>query len=133
MEFRESSTRNISPLEQHISEVIVETGFEPSQEDALYTGKWYDGTVRSVVIAGEYEGKPAVIKAYDDPRPSNQPRNLELFNAHNKSNMLHAPALYTSETQSATAGWMIMQRVPEAATMLAEGQLSSQERRELLP
>lgn len=132
MEFQESKVKKNSPLELHLQDVIDREGFIASEIGTLYTGKWYDGRVRSVVIAGEYEGKPAVIKAYNDPRPSNQPKNLAVFNTHNRSSILHAPKLFASETESETAGWMIMQRVPEKASILSEGQLSAAQRKELL-
>lgn len=89
--------------------VAREEGFAIKKE--LYHGTYYDGRIRNVILSGTYEGKPAVLKAYDDPRIVCEGVNHEAFIKHNTSSVIRAPQLYTFGEATPHRGWLIMEEL----------------------
>ncbi len=104
-----------SELEIHAQDIVHQNGFIP--ESSLQFGTWYDGIPRSLVYAGTFQGQSAVLKVYNESRAVNQPENLLLFAKSHTSARMHVPALYGSAVESPQAGWMIMEFVPQQATV----------------
>ncbi len=100
---------------QHVAH---ETGFQLG--DRIYQGIYYHPEfIRNAIYAGTLEGKPAVLKLYDDPRLSDEPLALKAFHDHNTSTILTAPALYRYGIESPKRGWLIMERLPEKGAFYA--------------
>ncbi|MBI2411165.1 MAG: phosphotransferase [Candidatus Kerfeldbacteria bacterium] len=101
-------------LQNQAQKVMVKIGFLDAKE--IYSGKWYDGSLRNSIFSGVYEGKPAVLKMYDDPRVTDEPLQLkkfhELFDSV-KPSIITAPELYRYEITSPTSGWFVMEHLPE--------------------
>lgn len=101
-----------SHLDDWAQEVSSEVGFVLGKK--IYQGEYYKpGRVRAAVFAGEYEGKSAVLKLYDDPRVTDEPVALEAFQKRNHSKMIRAPELYRYEIISPHRGWMIVEKLPD--------------------
>ncbi len=100
----------------HLAENIIrKTGFESARE--IYSAGYYsDSKARDIIFSGFFNGKKAVLKVYDDPRVTCEPKYLAYFLTHNTSTILTAPALYASEVISSHRGWLIMQYVEQGDT-----------------
>ncbi len=99
------------PLEAGAQRVAQEQGFTIERE--IYRGTYYGkNRIRNLIYAGQFSGQPAVLKIYDDPRLTDEPRSLAAFNAHNTSQRLIAPKLFASAMTSTHAGWMIIEQLP---------------------
>jgi len=97
-------------------------------EEKIYQGTYYTADfVRDVIYSGTWEGKPAVLKMYDDPRLSDEPFALDAFNRKNTSSALRAPALYTYLVETAKRGWYIMERLPQEGSFF-KSPLSTEEK-----
>lgn len=117
-------------VRQRVREIAGAQNFELGE--LLREGLYYSARhVRDNVWSGSFRGKPAVLKVYDDPRPTNEPAALEAFHQSNHSPKLTAPRLYAYEITSAHSGWLIMEKLPEEA-MSFPSRLSPDERREIL-
>jgi len=93
-------------------EIIKKTGFILKKE--LRRGYYYtEDRVRSLILAGLYKNKPAVLKIYDDPRLTDEPIALKSFNKINKSKILKSPRVYAYKIVSPQKGWSIMERIPK--------------------
>jgi hypothetical protein len=93
-------------------DIAQKTGFQLGER--LYRGTYYRAdVVRDMIFEGVWQGRPAVLKLYDDPRLSNEGAALQAFHENNKSAWLTAPALYAFEAVSAKRGWLVMERLPE--------------------
>jgi len=87
------------------------TGFLLGRE--IYHGAYYaPGRVRNMIFNGKFRGKPAVLKLYDDPRPTEEPRDQIAFNRVNTSSVLTAPTVYRYKIISPRTGWLIMEKLP---------------------
>jgi hypothetical protein len=96
-------------------EISARTGFVLGEK--IYQGNYYsDDFIRNAIYMGIWENKPAVLKAYDDPRLSDEPVSQETFLKNNRSQRLTAPALYKYEMETPKRGWIIMERLPADAT-----------------
>ena len=93
-----------------MKQISVETGFVLGEK--LYSGTFYSKDfIRNIIYAGTWQGKPAVLKAYDDPRLSDEPQSLEAFNRAGATGGLRAPELFASRVESPKRGWLIMERL----------------------
>lgn len=101
-------------LQKWAEEKGESTGFK--MEEKIYQANYYEtGRLRNVILSGTFQGKPAVLKAYDDPRMSDEPESLRRFHQVNQSSQLTAPELYKYEVISPKKGWFIMERLPDSA------------------
>jgi len=117
-------------LEVWAEEVARQDGFKIDK--LLYQGVFYTADkIRNLVYSGEYEGKTAVLKVYDDPRLSDEPRSHQAFLDNNASKILTAPALYRSQQISPKKGWLIMERLPSVGEFF-KSPLNSDDRKEFL-
>ena len=95
-----------------INKIIKESGFKAEKE--IYRSYYYSATrIRNVIYSGIYKGNPAVIKIYDDPRMTCEPRALATFHKTNKSKILTAPKLYKQKVMSGNSGWFIAEMIPD--------------------
>lgn len=93
-------------------EIIKKTGFVFKKE--IRRSFYYSSDkIRNIILSGLYKNKPAVLKIYDDPRLTNEPIALDIFNKQNKSKILKAPEVYAYKVLSAKKGWLIMEKLPE--------------------
>jgi len=86
-----------------------ESGFVLGQK--IYSGDYYAFGPSRAVFEGEFAGQPAVLKVYDDPRPSFEPKNVELFNAVNKSKLIRGPKVFASKIITPNRGWYVMEKL----------------------
>jgi len=95
-------------------EISIKTGFVSKKE---IRRAYYYATdrLRSLILAGQYKNKPAILKIYDDPRISEEPLAQIKFNQQNKSKILRAPQVYKYEMVSPQNGWLIMEEIPKTA------------------
>ncbi len=119
-----------SELQKWAEEKGREAGFKV--EEKIYQADYYKtGRVRNVILSGVFQGKPAVLKAYDDPRMTDEPEVLKKFHENNKSSRLTAPRLYEHEMTSPKKGWFIMEKLPDNAVPF-QSPLSREEREKFL-
>lgn len=105
-------TNTSAAFEVWAKKVAIENGFV--LEEKLHQGTYYAADfVRDAVWGGTWNGKPAVLKLYDDPRMSDEPRALEAFHRLVGNGRLTAPALYASKMETVKRGWLITERLPE--------------------
>lgn len=79
-------------------------------EGEIYHGIYYQKNhVRNIIYKGTFDNRPAILKAYNDPRFTDEPASLQAFLNHNKSKLLLAPQLYASEQIDDHQGWLIME------------------------
>jgi len=101
-----------SKLQTWAEKIAVKNGFKADQ--LIYQGEYYTpDNVRNIIFSGTYQGKPAVLKVYDDPRTTDEPISQKNFIQNNKSKILTAPQLYAYDTVSPKKGWLIMEKLPE--------------------
>ena len=106
-------------LEQWVDTICQKTGF--IKEKPLKWGTFYrDDNYRNAIYLGKYEGKDAVLKAYDDPRKPDEPIALQYFNDHNHNPHLLAPQIYTFDRETAERGFFIMEKLPNDATQISK-------------
>ena len=59
-------------------DIALQKGF--SVDKLIYQGEYYAaGHTGDIILSGTYNNKPAVLKAYDDPRLSDEPISLKNF------------------------------------------------------
>jgi hypothetical protein len=73
--------------------------------------------LRNLIWEVEHEGRPAVLKVYDDV-VNVEAESLSAFHASNRSRMLTAPELHFYETVSPTKGWLLMEKLPDDGRFL---------------
>lgn len=101
-------------LQKWAEEKGERAGFKSKEK--IYEASYYEtGKIRNVILAGDWEGRPSVLKAYDDPRLCDEPLSLKNFNKNNKSSKLIAPKLYEYEIITPKKGWFIMEELPKTA------------------
>ncbi len=117
-------------MRQHAQQVADQQGFHI--QETLSLGIYYaKDNIRNVVLGGTFQGKPAVLKVYDDPRETDEPTALRAFLTHNTSERVIAPALYAFGIQTPHSGWLIMERLPEAGAFF-RAPLDDRSRQEFL-
>lgn len=118
------------PLELEAARVAKAQKFVIEKE--MYRGSFYSPRhVRNLIYSGRFAGKPAILKIYDDPRLTDEPRSLAAFHQANKSKKLAAPTLYAWAMASPYAGWMIVERLPAGGTFF-QTPLTATARKEFL-
>lgn len=118
------------PLELEAERVAQAHGFTIEKE--IYRGSYYSPQqVRNLIYAGQFKHKPAVLKIYNDPRLTDEPRSLAAFHRENQSERLTAPQLYSWAMTSPYAGWMIVERLPAGGKFFSTP-LSTTARKEFL-
>ncbi|MEK7518972.1 MAG: hypothetical protein AAB424_01035 [Patescibacteria group bacterium] len=118
-----------NPFAKEAARVARATGFRLGA--LLYTARHYGRQYRNAIYQGTFRGKPAVLKLYDEPQPTDEPRALAAFNRSKRSTILHAPKLYASGIVSPTRGWLIMERLADQGHFL-HSPLSPADREEFL-
>jgi hypothetical protein len=119
-----------SKLQNWAEDIAIKNGF--ILDRLIYSGEYYtSGNVRNVILSGVYQGQQTVLKAYDDPRLSDEPLSLKKFNESNKSKTLIAPKLYAYELISPKKGWFIMEKLPEGGSFF-QPPLNSQDRQKFI-
>lgn len=102
---------DIEGYENLAREIAAKTGFVLGER--IYQGDYYTADkVRDVIYEGTYEGKPAVLKIYDDPRLDYEALNQIAFNKANTSSILRAPEVYAYDMITPQRGWLIMEKLP---------------------
>ncbi len=111
-------------------EVAEQQQFELGE--LLYEGLYYDEDhVRNGVWSGTFQGKPAVLKVYEDPRLTDEPTSLQKFHEHKTSTKLTAPQVYGSEVITPHKGWLILEKLPEGGSFFTSP-LSADDREQFL-
>ncbi len=105
-----------NPFAKEAKRVASVTGFRLGT--LLYTARHYGRQYRNAIYTGTYRGKPAVLKLYDEPQPTDEPRALAAFNHSNRSVTIRAPKLYASGIVSPTRGWLIMEELSSAGQFM---------------
>jgi len=83
-------------------------------KEGLWFPAYYDGLrVRSAIFDVIYNEEDAILKLYDDPRPTFEVTALKQFNQHNKSKILVAPKFFKGKGLSSRKGWLLMEKIPE--------------------
>ena len=119
-----------SKLQIWAEDIATKKGF--ILDRLIYSGEYYtSGNVRNVILSGTYQDQPAVLKAYDDPRLSDEPLSLKRFNESNKSKTLIAPKLYAYELISSKKGWFIMEMLPDNGSFF-QPPLNQQDRKQFI-
>lgn len=105
-------------FEKWAGKISEETDFKPGKK--IYEGIYYSPEdVRNTIYEGVYNGKPAVLKMYDDPRTTDEPLALESFHKVNTSKLLTAPELYEYKIESSNKGWLIEEKLPEGGVFFS--------------
>ena len=118
-----------NPFANEAKRVAAATGFRLGS--LLYTARHYGRQYRNAIYTGTFHRKPAVLKLYDEPQPTDEPRALAAFNRANRSSTLRAPKLYASGIVSPTRGWLIMEELSNAGHFM-RSPLSPADREEFL-
>lgn len=101
-------------LEKISEQAKTQTGATDLQK--ISQGTYYSPDhLRSIVYSCNYNGQPAILKVYNDPREIHEPTALAAFNKINKSKVLRAPLLYASAEIDAQSGWLLMEQIPSSA------------------
>ncbi|MEK7631835.1 MAG: hypothetical protein AAB445_03140 [Patescibacteria group bacterium] len=118
-----------NPFAQEAKRLAKKTGFRLGA--LLYTARHYGRQYRNAIYTGTFRGKPAVLKLYDEPQPTDEPRALAAFHRSKRGRTLRAPKLYASGIVSPTRGWLIMENLSGAGHFM-HSPLSPVEREEFL-
>ena len=118
-----------NPFAHEARRVARATGFHLGS--LLYTARHYGRQYRNAIYQGTCRGKPAVLKLYDEPQPTDEPRALAAFHRSKRNAILRAPRLYASGIVSPTRGWLIMERLERQGYFL-RSPLSAADRKEFL-
>ena len=103
---------DINGYEEFAKEIAAKTGFVLGER--IYQGEYYTADrIRDVIYEGTYEGKPAVLKIYDDPRLDYEASNQIAYNKANTSTILRAPEVYAYDMITPQKGWLIMEKLPD--------------------
>jgi hypothetical protein len=99
-------------IEAWAGEVAEEHGLHDLREIRRTTYDFSD-RLRNIVYEIAYDGRPAILKIYDDELINVEADSLQQFHATNKSPRLTAPRLYLHETTSLHRGWLVIEKLPE--------------------
>lgn len=118
---------NLQPL---LDQAVSQLGL--SQLKLLRQGNYYSkDLVRSLVYSCQYQGKPATLKVYDDPRGNDEAAAMTAFNKLNTSEIIHASKLIESNQISSQKGWLLIEPMPSNAKPFNKT-MDLDERQELL-
>jgi hypothetical protein len=117
-------------LEQWARAVADGRGIELREEMRRTTYAESD-RLRNLMYDARFEGRPAVLKLYDDEVINVEAESLRQWHAVNRSAMLGAPELFADEIVSLTRGWLLIEKLPGDGRFL-ESPLSEQERERFL-
>jgi hypothetical protein len=110
-------------------QIAREQGFNIEKE--IYRGTYYQkSNIRNIIFSGIFDSKRAVLKAFHDPRFTNEVEAHRAFLASNTSSILTAPQLYASKKLDDHRGWLIMEELRDGEFLQAP--LSHKERKEFL-
>ena len=107
-----SSEQDVQPLERWAREIVEDHGLDLMEEIRRTTHDLSD-ELRNLIWAVGHEGKPAVLKVYDDDVTNVEADSLRAFAEANRSTKLTAPELYLAETVSLTKGWLVIEKLPD--------------------
>lgn len=111
-------------------EIAKKNNFKISKK--IYEANYYlQDCLRNVIYSGIFNKKSAILKVYDDPRPTVESVSLKDFNKSNKSRKLIAPELYAFDAISSHKGWLIMEKLPEDGKFFSSP-LNPEKRKEFL-
>ena len=116
-----------APLDAWGQEVCASHGLRRRGELRRTTHDLSD-RLRNLIWEVEHEGRPAVLKIYDDDVVNVEAESLRAFHESNRSRILTAPDLYLFETTSLTKGWLLIEKLPDDGRFL-ESPLSEGERK----
>lgn len=74
-----------------------------------------DDALRAALFHAEIDGKPVILKLWDDPRPIDEPVAIKAYNNVNSSSMLRAPDILAYGIETPFKGWMLSEKLPENA------------------
>jgi len=98
----------------------------------VYQAFYYSSNnLRNIIYSGIFGGKRSVLKLYNDPRFTLEPKNQEIFNKNNKSKILIAPEVYKYKIESIHKGWLIMEEVPKKSKNF-KSPITKEEREEFI-
>jgi hypothetical protein len=117
---------NEQPLDAWGQEICASHGLRLISELRRTTHDLSD-RLRNLIWEVEHEGRPAVLKIYDDDVVNVEAESLRAFHESNRSQVLTAPKLYRFETTSLTKGWLLIEKLPDDGRFL-ESPLSEGER-----
>src|SRR5215218_5997835 len=117
---------NAQPLESWANEIVERHGLRRRDELRRTTHDLSD-RLRNLIWEVEHEGRPAVLKVYDDDVVNVEAESLRAFHDSNRSRILTAPQLRLYETVSLTKGWLLMEKLPDDGHFL-ESPISEGER-----
>lgn len=104
-------------LDEWAHDVIARHDLELIEEIRRTTYDFSD-QLRNIVFEVRYEGRPAVLKIYDDELINVEADSLQQFHATNRSSFLTAPELYLHEIVSLTSGWLVIEKLPDGGRFL---------------
>jgi hypothetical protein len=107
-----SSARGGQALERWARDIAQEHGLDVGSELRRTTHDLSD-RLRNVIWEVTYQGRPAVLKVYDDDEVNLEAASLRAFQDTNRSTVLTCPKLYLSETVSLTRGWLVIEKLPD--------------------
>jgi hypothetical protein len=102
---------NERPLDAWGHEICMRHGLRRGEELRRTTHDLSD-RLRNLIWEVEREGRPAVLKVYDDDLVNVEAESLRAFHESNRSRILTAPELYLFETTSLTKGWLLIEKLP---------------------
>lgn len=100
------------PLERWARELAERHGLEVQDELRRTTHDTADD-LRNLIWEVAYEGRPALLKVYDDDVVNLEPHTLRAFHEASRSTRLLAPELYLGESVSPTKGWLVIEKMPD--------------------
>jgi len=118
---------NAQPLESWANEIVERHGLRRRDELRRTTHDLSD-RLRNLIWEVEHEGRPAVLKVYDDDVVNVEAESLRAFHDSNRSEVLRAPELFLFEVVSLTRGWLLIEKLPDDGRFL-ESPLRRDERR----
>ncbi len=121
-----SDPAGAQPLEQWAREIAQQNGLEVRQELRRTTHDLSD-RLRNLIWEVDYQGRPGVLKVYDDDVANVEAESLQAFQEANRSTLLTCPELYLSDTVSPSKGWLVIEKLPDEGRFL-ESPLKPRER-----
>lgn len=121
-----SSFPRDQPLERWAHEIARQHQLDIQGELRRTTHDLSD-RLRNLIWDVTYQGRPAILKVYDDDVVNVEASSMRAFQASNHSTLLACPELYLWETVSLTKGWLLIQKLPDQGRFL-ESPLSAGDR-----
>ena len=125
-----SASADPPPLDEWARAIAARHGIE-LREEMRRTAYASSARLRNLIYDARYEGRPAVLKLYDDEVINVEAESLRQWHEHNRSRILTAPALYLDEIVSLTRGWLLIEKLPDEGGFL-ESPLPDEQRERFL-